>query len=95
MDIEFDPAKDAINQRKHGIALARFADMDLDSALAGDAHHTATEQRYAFVGIIEGELWTAIVTYRGTRTRVISLRRANKRERREYAQAHEEHDDRS
>jgi len=33
MVLEFDPAKDRQNVRKHGISLARFADMDGSSWL--------------------------------------------------------------
>ena len=33
MEIEFDPAKDAINLRKHGLSLADVARMDWDSVV--------------------------------------------------------------
>lgn len=86
IELEVDPAKEAINLAKHRISLWRFADMDFATALT-NAARTLTEQRYAVIGEIDGKLWTGIVTYRSTRTRVISLRRANKKERRLYAEA--------
>lgn len=33
MRVEFDAEKDAINQQKHGISLARAIDFDFDSAI--------------------------------------------------------------
>ena len=33
MEIEYDPEKDRLNQVKHGLSLARAADMDLNQAV--------------------------------------------------------------
>jgi uncharacterized DUF497 family protein len=84
--IEVDPVKDAANIRKHGISLGCFTEMDFDATLSGiDARHsTGTETRWVFVGPIAGRLWIAVVTYRGSVTRVISLRPASRKERRMY-----------
>lgn len=62
--------------------------MDFDATLSGvDARHsTGTEARWVFVGPIDGRLWVAVVTFRGTLTRVISLRPASRKERRLYAE---------
>jgi uncharacterized DUF497 family protein len=86
MLIEVDPAKDAANIRKHGISLGRFTEMDFDATLSGvDAQHsTGTETRWIFFGPISGQLWVAVVTFRGSVTRVISLRPASHKERRMY-----------
>jgi uncharacterized DUF497 family protein len=87
--LEFDPAKNGTNLLKHGISLDRFADMDFDAALIaeGVAHSTATETRWIALGPIDGVLHVGIVTYRGDATRVISLRRASRSERKQYEQA--------
>ena len=88
--LEFDPVKNGSNLRKHGISLDRFGDMDFDAALVAEdvAHSTTTETRWIYVGPIDGVLHVGIVTYRGGVTRVISLRRASRNERKQYEQAH-------
>ena len=85
MEIEFDPEKDARNIRERRISLARFADMDLETALAvEDARMDYGERRVRLLGVIAGRLHAAVITYRGAGVRVISLRRANLREERKY-----------
>ncbi len=71
------------------MSLARFEEMDFETALliADEQHSSARERRWKFVGIIDGRLWTGVVTYRKARTRVISLRRASRNERRWYAES--------
>lgn len=89
MRFDVDPVKDAANVTKHGISLWRLADMDFDVALSAidERHSTAAETRWVFVGPIDGRLHTGIVTYRRGATRVISLRRASRKERRLYGQS--------
>ena len=84
MALEFDPHKDVGNIEKHGISLARFADMDQDAALVLPAKTVKGEERFRFVGEIDGKVWVAVVTWRGGNIRVISLRRADSRERSAY-----------
>jgi hypothetical protein len=81
--LQFDPTKDAENRRKHRIGLARFADMRA-IFIVPDPTHSAVEARYAAYGVIEGRVYQAVLTYRGTDERVISLRPASRRERRLY-----------
>ena len=84
--IDFDPAKSARNERERGIAFERFADMDFDTAVAiEDSRKDYGEQRLRVLGRIDGKLHAAVITPRGETIRVISLRRANKREERAYA----------
>lgn len=86
MELEFDPAKNARNIRERGIGFERLADMDLEHALAlEDVRADYGERRVRLFGRIDGRLHAAVVTYRGDVVRVISLRRANKREERRYA----------
>jgi uncharacterized DUF497 family protein len=73
--------------RKHGIALTRFVDMDLNAALVVPATTVNGEDRWQLLGEIDGRLWSAVVTYRGDVTRVISLRPASRTERRLYDEA--------
>jgi uncharacterized protein len=82
-DIEFDPAKDAANVEKHGISLARAADLDLLAFVEDDRFK---ESRYRIYGLIDDSLYCLVATEREDRIRVISLRRAHAKEMRRYAQ---------
>jgi len=84
--LEFDQAKSAKNLKERGIGFERFADMDLETAVSiEDARTDYGERRIRMFGHIEGRLHVAIITLRGEKVRVISLRRANQREERRYA----------
>ena len=85
MEIEFDPAKDASNVEKHRMSLAAGADMDLDKALVReDARFDYGEARYTAIGPVDDRLCVMCFTMREAVLRVISIRRANARERRRY-----------
>lgn len=85
MVLEFDEAKSARNVRERGMGFDRFADMDPRSVVAvADERHEYGEQRVRLFGQIDGRLHAAVVTTRGEHVRVISLRRANRREERWY-----------
>lgn len=77
MDIAFDPAKDAANIDKHGISLARFVEMEIASVVED---HRYDEPRLRTYGRIDGFWYCAAVTKRGDMFRVISLRRAHRKE---------------
>jgi hypothetical protein len=66
--------------------LGEYAAMDLAAAIAF-VRPRHGEARTVQVGPIAGRLHVAVVTFRGAVTRVISLRKANPREERWYAQA--------
>ncbi len=86
MLLEFDKAKNARNIRERGISFERFADIDAETALSGeDVRKDYGERRLRVLGFIDGLLYAAVVTPRGEKIRVISLRRANRREERAYA----------
>jgi uncharacterized DUF497 family protein len=82
MNIEFDPAKDAANIEKHGISLARAADLEQAVAIVDDRF---TEARFRIYGLIDGRPHCAAVTMRGAKVRIISLRRAHSKEYRRHA----------
>jgi len=83
--VEFDPAKNARNLKGRGIGLDRFAEMDFDTAISvEDARKNYGELRLRVLGYIGGKLHAAVITPRGEKIRVISLRRANRREERAY-----------
>lgn len=77
MEIEFDPAKDAINIEKHGVSLARAAEMT-NAVVVVDERFA--EARFRIYGEIDGKWHCAAVTMRGKVVRIISLRRAHSKE---------------
>lgn len=82
MAIEFDPAKDAANIAKHGVSLARAADLDVLVNLA-DARFEA-EPRFRAYGHLDGAAFCLAYTLRGGVLRAISLRRAHSKELRRH-----------
>lgn len=81
----FDPAKSAANLAKHGIdfddAQMLWADdrlVELGLVIYG------REERRLLVGRIDGRCWTAVVTDRGERIRLISVRRSRPDEEMAY-----------
>ncbi len=83
--IEFDPIKDAANRKKHGLSLSVFSDMELENALIRqDTRRDYGEQRFVAMAPVDGRLCVAVFTMTGDKFRVISLRKANDRERKKY-----------
>ena len=64
---EWDPAKDAENQRKHGVAFidAQQAFLDPRRVIAKDLSHSQAEQRFYCFGRLKGGIVTVRFTYRG------------------------------
>ena len=85
MEFECDPAKSAANRAKHGIdfdeARAIWADVDRLEIPA----RSLDEPRYQVIGQIGGKTWSACITYRHERIRIISVRRARAEEEARYA----------
>lgn len=87
MKIEFDPDKDAANRKKHGLSLADAAGMDFPSAVVRpDNRYAYGEDRLQALGSIDGRLHMLVFTMRGDVLRAISLRKANKREVKDYGE---------
>ncbi len=87
MKIEFDPAKDTINRRKHGVSLADALRLDIEAAfIVSDERRAYGEVRLQAYGLIEGRLYVLAFAMRGDVLRAISLRKANSREVRRYGQ---------
>lgn len=80
MEFEFDLRKSDANKRKHGIdfvaAQALWDDPDVIEIPA----RTTDEPRVLVVGKIGPSHWSAVITERGGRIRIISVRRARKEE---------------
>lgn len=84
MDIEFDPAKDAINIDKHGLSLAEFAGFDAEPVIVADDRHDYGEERLRAFGRIDGCGHMIAFTMRGETMRLFSFRRAREKEMRRY-----------
>ena len=86
MRIEFDPAKNRRNIELRGLSFELVAEFEWESAIVGiDDRRNYGETRYWVLGEVGGRLFKAVVTLRADRMRVISLRRASRKERRAYA----------
>ena len=82
--------KPADNLHKHGVDFTIVERFQFDTAVITiDDRKDYGEVRYRAFGTIDGRLHVLIFTARGAQTRVISLRRANDRERENYAEIQE------
>jgi len=89
--IVFDPEKDATNLSKHGVPLAAAAELDWDAALAWiDDRADYGEQRIVALAPMGDRLFFVVFVDRDEARRVISLRRANRREVSHYVKAIQE-----
>lgn len=66
--------------RKHGIDFREAQALWDDSDLIEIPARTSDEPRFLVVGKISGEHWSAIITWRREKIRIISVRRARKEE---------------
>lgn len=79
--MEWDPAKNESNLAKHGVSFEAIERFDWGDALTReDARNEYGERRFVSMGRIDGRLYVAVWTMRKER-RLISLRKANARER--------------
>ena len=86
--IEFDPRKSERNARERGLPFERATDFDWEDAVViADVRRDYGETRLVATGFLDGRLHV-LCFLRGARgIRVVSLRRANKREVLDYEQA--------
>ena len=85
MEFEFDPDKSEANFAKHGIDFTTAQALWLGMTIEAPAL-TTDELRSIVIGKISDKHWTAVVTLRGRRTRIISVRRSRDTERKLYEQ---------
>ena len=77
---EYDAAKSQANLEKHGID---FVDAQLlwrDPELLEIRARSEDEPRFLVIGVIAGKHWSAVITYRSQRIRLISARRSREAE---------------
>jgi hypothetical protein len=82
MKFDWDDGKAATNLRKHKVAFEAVYDFEFDTAEIRDLQHEDGEERIVLIGYIGSKLHVLVYTERGNVTWVISLRRAEKHERR-------------
>ncbi len=84
MEFEFDPAKSAANKARHGIDFVEAQALWHDSERLEVPARSVDESRLQVVGQIGDTVWSAFVTTRDTRIRIISVRRARDEEEAAY-----------
>ena len=77
---ELDAAKSESNRAKHGINFIEAQSLWSDPMLLEIPAKTEDEPRFLAVGQIDGKHWSAVITYRGSHIRLISVRRARTEE---------------
>ena len=87
MRIEFDPAKDSVNRANHGVSLAIAEQLDWNAALVWvDSRFEYDELRMIALAPETSTLYYVAFVERGEVRRIVSLRRATRREVKRYVQ---------
>ena len=84
MPFEWDEAKRRSNIRKHGVDFTQAEAFQWETARI-QAYLRKGEQRFTAYGYLSNHLYVLVYTEPEKQSRIISLRRATKRERRRYA----------
>ncbi len=85
MQYEWDENKRLANLVRHKVDFADAVDFQWDTALETiDDRFNYGEERWVAIGLIGQKLHVMVYTFRAQNIRIISLRKANKRERKYY-----------
>lgn len=79
-DFEYDPQKSKSNLEKHGIDFEQAQRLWEDVNLVEITAKTIDEPRSLVIGKIGGKHWSAVITYRESIIRIISVRRSRNSE---------------
>jgi uncharacterized DUF497 family protein len=79
-EFEFDEAKSQANLEKHGIDFRAAQKLWRDPYLLEIRAKSEDQPRFLLIGKIAEKHWSAVVTYRDARIRLISVRRSRKKE---------------
>jgi uncharacterized protein len=77
---EFDPETSASNEEKHGIDFVAAQTLWLDERRLEIPARTRDEPRLLVIGRIGDRHWSAVITHREERIRIISVRRSRPEE---------------
>ena len=80
MDFEFDPGKSNANLAKHGIEFTEAVALWDDPLRIEIPARTTDEPRSLVIARIADKCWSAVITYRGSVIRIISVRRSRAEE---------------
>lgn len=81
MDFEFDETKSAANKKKHGVDFVEAQALWKDPDIVEIGARIEDEPRILVIGRIGEKFWTAVITRRDERMRIISVRRAREKEK--------------
>jgi uncharacterized DUF497 family protein len=85
MGFQWDEAKSAANEAKHGISFLQAAQIFRGPILKrSDDRKDYGEQRFIALGVFDGEVLRVVFTERGGDIRLISAWRAGKHDRKRY-----------
>jgi len=84
---EFDPNKSRANRDKHGIDFIEAQQLWNDPDLIEIPSRSLDEVRLMVIGKVQDKIWSAIVTERDNRIRIISVRRSREKEMEIYEKA--------
>ena len=79
-DFEYDERKSFSNLEKHGIDFIDAQALWTDPGLLEIQARTDDEPRYLIIGLVGSKHWSAVVTYRDEKIRIISVRRSREEE---------------
>lgn len=70
---EWDPGKDSVNRKKHGVPFhrAQYAFSDPRRVIAKDLSHSRSEDRFYCFGEVDGGILTVRFVYRASVIRII------------------------
>jgi uncharacterized DUF497 family protein len=80
VEFEYDPRKSAANLRKHGIDFVAAQKLWDDPDRVEVPARIEDEPRWLVIGRIDGKHYSAVITFRGEKTRLISVRRSRQEE---------------
>lgn len=80
MEFEFDDSKSQSNLVKNGINFPDAQELWADPDRVEIPARTEDEPRFLIIGKIAQKCWSAVMTYRENKVRIISVRRSRKEE---------------
>jgi uncharacterized DUF497 family protein len=87
MLISYDPVKNSRNIRDRGLSFERAGDFDFTTAVVReDLRRIYPENRLVALGFLDGRLHALCFTLTSMGIRIISFRKANRREKKDYEQ---------
>lgn len=84
MDFEWDPVKSALNEAKHGISFDEATELWGDADMVVVEVERGGETRWVGIARGLGSYWVVVYTLRDDAVRIISVRRATKKEASTY-----------